>query len=641
MKNKKVLLAGIFLIVLVAGMAAIASSSFTAMLISKELSFQSSLKSCNPAGDIIAQCGDKYCECNGAVKPYCIDGETWKVKTPRCSKGVSTADPGGYYCVMGSATSSQPTQYTCDNGQSVWNNPSESALPEWCTDGKDNDYDGTIDCLDSECSSLSVCQTCDNGQTVVRQCSTTKPKYCQSRNNLVDKCSSCGCQTGYECSAGTETCTKDESPSVLLEVYTSPYAGSGKGYAGLPLNLVADITDDKGIFSAGWSGDKVQGSAIACSGKVCTYSTVLPDLGGTHTISVKATDTTGKTSIQTRSITFISCTSESNCGTGKTCNSGICGTATSPLPPPLCGDKKCHSDRGESYDSCPVDCPKPIPNPTNSLGQYICGTVAGLNCPTEYRCDYGDGRNFPPYPDAGGACILIGQSPSPQTTNPQTTLLGNQTATSIVQVSPLTSPGVSPATSSLAVAFPKCGGQQLVACPAGYGCNYGGGREIQNKPDEIGFCVRTGGDLQPTGALQPTASAGPQPTKTVLPIVGREIIFFGEERQFEGDIFRFERDTDNELGDSVFVVLNGQQTRLKEGEKAIVGGYEITVHTVLVNVGADVTIVKGLLQQTATPQASQTPKTVEDFINILGLDEDQGNKLKATALLLSLLSYVE
>ena len=51
---------------------------------------------------------------------------------------------------------------------------------------------------------------CSDG-TVAEQCSTIKPKYCDSSGNLIDDCTECGCNVGYGCQddgscVGTETC---------------------------------------------------------------------------------------------------------------------------------------------------------------------------------------------------------------------------------------------------------------------------------------------------------------------------------------------------------------------------------------------------------------------------------------------------
>src|SRR3989338_5275874 len=203
---------------------------------------QTSLVKCNSAADCY-KAGAKFCSCNGPYSPsaspeksYCIDKEDWRVNYYHCSSGVSTENLTQKYCVLSAATSSQKDSYTCDNGQSVWNNVYENGVwaggADSCLDGKDNDYDGTIDCSDSDCSQTSSCLTCENGQTAVGQCSfNQKGKYCQSRNNLVDKCSNCGCQSGYYCNS-QDSCVKDNPPTIVADVKTSgQYGGSNQYYS--------------------------------------------------------------------------------------------------------------------------------------------------------------------------------------------------------------------------------------------------------------------------------------------------------------------------------------------------------------------------------------------------------------------------
>ena len=47
-------------------------------------------------------------------------------------------------------------------------------------------------------------KTCSDG-TDYGDCSITQPLYC-SFGNLIEDCSTCGCELGYECSGSTNTC---------------------------------------------------------------------------------------------------------------------------------------------------------------------------------------------------------------------------------------------------------------------------------------------------------------------------------------------------------------------------------------------------------------------------------------------------
>ncbi|HJX05721.1 MAG TPA: hypothetical protein VJ461_03355 [Candidatus Nanoarchaeia archaeon] len=64
----------------------------------------------------------------------------------------------------------------------------------------DTDTNGIIDIYDVVyvASRVGTTITCTDG-TPYSQCSATKPKYCQD-GTLINKCSTCGCPTGYACS---------------------------------------------------------------------------------------------------------------------------------------------------------------------------------------------------------------------------------------------------------------------------------------------------------------------------------------------------------------------------------------------------------------------------------------------------------
>ena len=56
-------------------------------------------------------------------------------------------------------------------------------------------------------------QKCADG-TLYGQCSTNKPKYCEN-GNLIDKCSICGCSSGYFCNVASGQCLKVVEPKAL------------------------------------------------------------------------------------------------------------------------------------------------------------------------------------------------------------------------------------------------------------------------------------------------------------------------------------------------------------------------------------------------------------------------------------------
>ncbi|MBI4163683.1 MAG: hypothetical protein HY512_02365 [Candidatus Aenigmarchaeota archaeon] len=396
---------------------------------------QTTLTKCTTAADCY-KAGSSYCTCNGAEKPYCLDGEDWRVNYYHCSKGVTSTDLEGYYCVKSSSTSSQPTQYICDNGKSVNNNGYENGVwagpgVDSCLDGKDNDYDGSIDCSDSDCAQATSCLTCESGQLKVGQCSLTqRGLYCQSRNNLVDRCSSCGCADLYYCSSN-DKCVRDNPPTIVASITPS------SNFAGLTFTLNATISDDRGISSASWKGDKIfkDGLVIGCAGTSCSYSTPISTyISGTHTITINAIDNIGQKTEKTLTMTVNSCLSNSNCGTdewfGDTfcgiynntnfiyqyhrvarCNSGGCetGTGTDPKIPCqqgfICQHKTNIPGSTPKDAECvlqptPTQTSSPTPIPTQSPTQSPTPTIStqptvicAYNSPITSKCEC-SGSNF-------------------------------------------------------------------------------------------------------------------------------------------------------------------------------------------------------------------------------------------------------
>jgi hypothetical protein len=69
-----------------------------------------------------------------------------------------------------------------------------------CSFGKTCQSDGS--CVSSSDSSSD---SCSDG-TLFNQCSYTKPLFCNSDGNLVNKCNFCGCIEGYICDVKDESC---------------------------------------------------------------------------------------------------------------------------------------------------------------------------------------------------------------------------------------------------------------------------------------------------------------------------------------------------------------------------------------------------------------------------------------------------
>jgi hypothetical protein len=64
-------------------------------------------------------------------------------------------------------------------------------------------------------NNIAAPQTCSDG-TAINVCSATKPKYCDANRNLVDKCTACGCATGYTCNTATGVCVQSTTSNVTV-----------------------------------------------------------------------------------------------------------------------------------------------------------------------------------------------------------------------------------------------------------------------------------------------------------------------------------------------------------------------------------------------------------------------------------------
>ncbi|MBI4016023.1 MAG: hypothetical protein HY362_04890 [Candidatus Aenigmarchaeota archaeon] len=149
---------------------------FAVLVLSFVLAFSSigsisfALDKCTTAADCYKS-GAYYCTCNGAEpsgRNYCIVGESWRVNNYHCSDHVVSNDLYTKYCVLSSATANDAS-YTCANGASVQKPATETS----CADGKDDDYDGTIDCSDSDCSAATNCATTTTTTTTTTLATTT------------------------------------------------------------------------------------------------------------------------------------------------------------------------------------------------------------------------------------------------------------------------------------------------------------------------------------------------------------------------------------------------------------------------------------------------------------------------------------
>ncbi len=143
------------------------------------------------------------------------------------------------------------TDTIANGGWKVWGTPSYNIQVVECL----NDQD-CVNCLGSDykCNTTTnkcytpIVFTCSDG-TVYGSCSSTKPKYCSS-GTLINKCSQCGCPTGYTCQTDG-SCKSVVSTGTIwgANLYVPKFSDSNpSGYAASYLsNTVFQAAKDMGI----------------------------------------------------------------------------------------------------------------------------------------------------------------------------------------------------------------------------------------------------------------------------------------------------------------------------------------------------------------------------------------------------------
>ncbi len=199
--------------------------------------------SCTSRSYTCPRCGDgtvqspEVCEVGQTNNLRCADGSTvtqtcgstasptpcqWVGSCPSapvaaCSDGVQNGDETGKDC-GGScpAPDCLKTQGVCAGlkqkcGAAGWtmcvnsdyltHNSAYETAEATCNDGLDNNCNGYADFVDSGCSAPPP-QTCTDG-TAVNTCSSTKPVYCLSNQQLTNNCATCGCPASTpQCNSG-------------------------------------------------------------------------------------------------------------------------------------------------------------------------------------------------------------------------------------------------------------------------------------------------------------------------------------------------------------------------------------------------------------------------------------------------------
>lgn len=269
-------------------------------------------------------------------------GWFWKVQTTCCTKkSCSDGTPQGScstvdkpkYCNTGAKLVDLPSRCPCPDGLVKKGNKCVTPTPAPVKKDK-----------------------CDDG-TKLKDCSTTKPKWCNAAGSLIDSPKTCGCPDGQVYNKYSAKCVTSTPTTPIPSVYCS---------------FMPEGTDCSG--------------GGTCKGGKCVASTPAPtktpckktDAGDSGKIKGTCTPATGQYCIDNKTVAGASCTdyctsessvkeyfctsgAEASCGSsviscpsGYTCSDGACRTAATPTPVPAatasCSDTDTTATGPGAYD---------------------------------------------------------------------------------------------------------------------------------------------------------------------------------------------------------------------------------------------------------------------------------------------------
>jgi hypothetical protein len=248
-------------------------------------------------------------------------------------------------------------QITCSDGTQT--NQCSTTKPKFCNSTATLvDKCTTCGCLTGQnCNSTTqTCytpvqppQTCSDG-TAVNSCSSTKPKFCNSAAVLLDSCSTCGCPTNQQCNATTQTCytpQQDNTPPIISNIVASPSQTSA---------TITWTTNENSNSTVKYGLTQTSLTSVAAS----------PSLVTAHSIPFS-----GLAASTTYFYTLISCDAYGNCNTSTTQN-----FTTTPVPQQACSD-------GTAINVCSATKPKYCDANRNLVDKCTaCGCATGYTCNT-------------------------------------------------------------------------------------------------------------------------------------------------------------------------------------------------------------------------------------------------------------------
>jgi hypothetical protein len=361
----------------------------------------------------IGQCGAGLPACSGDCDSWCSGGICQDTPAGQDTYSICS---GGYVCsgntivnngVCGSGTSCGYTVTTCTGGENSRCVSGQGTCQNLCSDGIDNDGDGSIDSCDSDCGSVQCTSgdCCDTATCTFRPnsyvCRAAGVNYdaaCDQEEKCTGSSSSCPVDVfksdGTGCLDDGNPCTQDYCSSGIC-VHSGYCAGSDTSCG---CTTCTNCNNSDGWYDFGSAYACCDGSNICtcqdqkyrdyyCAGTSCTY---------TETSTRMVTSGCSYCSYGCSGSQCNQCSADEHCGGSWICSSSY--TCMSYIRP-ICGSGVCRDDYWH-YDSV-CNC--------NTYNTYRIDNNCPNACPSTYVS--GNTCYYNPY-CSGGSCTYANSDPN-------------------------------------------------------------------------------------------------------------------------------------------------------------------------------------------------------------------------------------